>query len=294
MPHSDPPERVLAFMTAALGCPRPVSSAQLRALDPRGRVFAADVEAASGDALGIVVKRFDSARLFEQARRALAQWLGARGELGGARVPVLLAADASLRTIITTRVAGEPGPPALAEVHRAAGRCLAALHRLPIADDDPMPLADALAQRHRAWSRACADALDPGEQQVVRDLAPSAALFDDAQRVPCHRDFTPDNWLWDGRTLALVDFEHARHDLALVDLAKLVADSWATDPALELAFFEGYGRPLSARECTQLRSALMLHGVASLAWGLRHGDPSFVALGRRVLARAGAWSPAGP
>ncbi|KIG17709.1 hypothetical protein DB30_02984 [Enhygromyxa salina] len=268
-------------------------------LDPRGRVFGVDVEDRSGAVRPIVIKRFDAPRLFEQERGVLADWFARGGELlGGARVPELLAANASLQTLVMTRVAGAPvGDEGsengeLAELHRAAGRCLAALHQLPVADRDPMPLVQALARRHRAWSRACEQALAPPEQRVVRTLAPSPALFDGAVRVPCHRDFTPNNWLWDGRTLALVDFEHARLDLALVDLAKLVAASWHSDRSLELAFFEGYGRQLTTRERTQLRSALMLHGVASLAWGLRHQDSGFVALGRRALALAETWSPA--
>jgi hypothetical protein len=297
------PDAVLALVAAFVGRPR---LATLERLGARGaRVFGLDVED-RGVTRAIVIKCFDSPRLFEQERHALANWLEGRRELGGAQVPKLLAADASLRSLICTRLSGaspSSAPPELAAltsispwnvktIHRAAGRCLAALHRLPIVDRDPVPLADALAQRHRAWSRSCADALDPRERRVVLDIAPSAALFDGATRVPCHRDFTPDNWLWDGRSLGLVDFEHARLDLGLVDFAKLVVDSWDRRPDLEIAFFEGYGRRLSSRECTQLRSVVMLHGVASVAWGLRHRDAGFVEHGRRALALSEAWSRA--
>lgn len=289
------PEAVLAFVAALVGRPRLDSLEQLSRLDRPMRVLALDVEAPGGTQ-AVVIKCFDSPSLFEQERRALAGWLDGRDELGGARVPKLLAADASLRSVVCTRVLGAPpsagalGLVELEAIHRAAGRGLAALHRLPIVDVDPMPLAEALAQRHRAWSRSCADALDPGEQRVVRDLGPSAALFVGAKRVPCHRDFTADNWLWDGENLGLVDFEHARLDLGVGDFAKLVVGSWDRSPALEFAFFEGYGRRLSVRECTQLRSAVVLHGAASVAWGLRHRDLDFVALGHRALALADGWS----
>ena len=281
---------MLALVAARVGRPRLES---LGRLDQAGRVFGLDVEVGAGTR-AIVIKCFDSPRLFEQEQHALAAWLAGRQELGGARVPELLVADASLRSVVCTRLLGaSPSGLELGEldlVHRAAGRCLAALHRQPAVDADPLPLAAALTRRHRAWSRACADALNARERELVLDLAPSTALFEGARRVPCHRDFTPDNWLWDGHSLGLIDFEHARLDLALVDLAKLVVGSWDRRPALELAFFEGYGRRLSAKECTQLRSVVVLHGVASLAWGLRHHDLGFVAEGHRALALADEWS----
>ena len=113
-----------------------------------------------------------------------------------------------------------------------------------------------------------------------------AGIFVGAVRVPCHRDFVADNWLWSEAGLGVVDFEHARADLGLVDLAKLCVDDWRRRPELARAFFTGFGRRLSTLERRQLEAVVALHGAASLAWGLRHADAGFVALGHRALATA--------
>ena len=96
-----------------------------------------------------VVKQFRSARAYEQEHRALSRWFGAQERLGGARVPKLIAAAPELAALILERLPGtaldndaEEAP----DVHRAAGRFLAALHQLPWVDDDPLPLADALVR----------------------------------------------------------------------------------------------------------------------------------------------------
>jgi Ser/Thr protein kinase RdoA (MazF antagonist) len=171
-----------------------------------------------------------------------------------------------------------------ANVHRAAGRFLAALHQLEPSDGDPLPLAEALPQRIRAWLPRAP--LEPGQLHVVEQHGPRPELFATARRVACHRDFAPRNWLWDGETLGIVDFEHARPDLALVDLAKLCVGSWAERPDLAAAFFGGYGRMPSDLERKQLRALVVLHGVASLAWGHARADADLVSEGRRALAMA--------
>src|SRR5690606_14148538 len=136
-------------------------------------------------------------------------------------VPRLIADAPALATLILERLPGvsieEPSP----AVHHAAGRFLAALHQLEISDDDPLLLAEALIRRTESWRRRAA--LEPAQARVVDEHGPRRELFAGVRRVPCHRDFTPGNWLWDGETLAVIDFEHARPDLALVDLAKLCA-----------------------------------------------------------------------
>ncbi|PRP89883.1 homoserine kinase [Enhygromyxa salina] len=289
-------DAVLTLVAERVGRPRPASLVRLDGPGGPARVFGVDVELGEGGARAVVVKCFDSPRLFAQERDALGRWLDVTGELGGARVPALVAVAPSERALVYARLPGVRPEPAGADadapaIHRAAGRFLAALHRLDIPDRDPLPLAEALARRYRSWARAVAQiegALDADQQRLVEELAPSAASFGAVTRVPCHRDFTPDNWLWDGRRLAVIDFEHARLDLALGDLAKLAVE-WPARPELRLAFFAGYGRSLSAADDTRLRIVVALHGLASLAWGLRHGAPRFVAEGQRALALAASW-----
>ncbi|HVH99274.1 MAG TPA: aminoglycoside phosphotransferase family protein [Enhygromyxa sp.] len=239
-----------------------------------------------------VVKQFRSARAYEQEHRALSRWFGAQERLGGARVPKLIAAAPELAALILERLPGtalDNDAEAAPDVHRAAGRFLAALHQLPWVDDDPLPLADALVRRTGAWLRQAP--LEPEQARVVERHGPRPELFSGARRVPCHRDFAPRNWLWDGGRLSVLDFEHARSDLALVDMTKLCVGAWSQRPALAAAFFAGYGRSPSDLEREQLRALVVLHGVASLAWGHARDDVELITEGRRALVSAAAWSP---
>lgn len=250
----------------------------------------------TADGRALIVKRYASARGFAQEHGALTRWFadgaGASPALGRARVPTLLAAEPRLAALLSERLPGQTSDAAPA--HYAAGRFLAALHGLALADPDPLPLAEALAQRTRACSRRLdlAPALGPELLQLIAEHGPRPELFEGARRVPCHRDFAPRNWLWDGEVLAVIDFEHARLDLALVDLAKLCVGSWRRDRTLAAAFFRGYGRTLRPREYEQLRSVVVLHGVASVAWGLEHRQPAYLREGRAALAMAADWPAA--
>lgn len=243
----------------------------------------------SADGRERVVKHYRSSRAFAQERRALSQWFGARERVGGARVPKLIAAAPELRVLIVDHLPGAAADEGAADVHRAAGRFLAALHQLECIDDDPLPLGEAIARRTHAWLRRAP--LEPEQLRIVAQHGPRPELFAGARRVPCHRDFAPRNWLWDGERLSVLDFEHARPDLALVDLAKLCVGAWSQRPDRSAAFFAGYGRSLSDLEREQLRALVVLHGIASLAWGHERGDVELVAEGRRALASAAAWSP---
>lgn len=254
-----------------------------------GQGSTAVFELTDADGRAWIVKHYRSARGFEQERAALTRWFA---EPSIARVPTVVAAEPSLTTLILERlpgVTGDGGARGEGAVHHAAGQFLAALHRLDMPDDDPLGLAEALARRTRAWSRR-AD-LAPELQRVVDRFGPRPELFEGARRVPCHRDFVPRNWLWDGNALAVIDFEHARMDLALVDFAKLCVGCWRLRPDLAEAFFRGYGRRLSAIERIALRSVVVLHGVASMAWGREHGEPEYVDEGISALAMVDDWAP---
>ncbi len=180
-------------------------------------------------------------------------------------------------------VPGAPvGPSPAPEVLAAAGAFLKQLHAIPHDDPDPLPLGQALARRAAAALTALPPAEVPGLDARLRPLLDAPAGL---RRVPCHRDFQPGNWRWGPDGLGVIDWEHARADLSTADLCKVLGE-------LELdlgPFWAGYGPP---EHPALLPALLALHGAATLAWGLRHRDPAFVALGRRVLGRAppaGGW-----
>lgn len=253
-----------------------------------------------GEASAVIVKQFRSERAYQQERHAYRDWLP---QLPEETATLLAAFAAPVRALVLSPVAGEPlaTAPVTAELersaHRRAGYFLRALHSLPEVDADPVPLAEAVRLRYAAWLGRVRPAVS--EEAFVRlrerGAAAGSELFATARRVPCHRDFTPHNWLVSGPLLAgqilgldgfyVVDFEHAHLDCALFDIVKLWTDLWGERPDLEAAFFAGYGRGLGATEQAQLRVLGAMHAMATIAWAHEHADLHFQALGQHALRR---------
>jgi Ser/Thr protein kinase RdoA (MazF antagonist) len=175
------------------------------------------------------------------------------------------------------------------DVYRQAGRFLRRLHDLPFADDDPMPPEEALRVRAAAWCERAAAVVDEEIIAWVREELMVAGRFDGLRRSPCHRDLSPRNWLYERDTgrFSVIDFEHARSDVWLIDLLKLWDGPWRGRPELEQAFFEGYGRALSERERAQLGAMGALHALSTVVWSRDHQDAEYERHGWRLLASLG-------
>lgn len=205
------------------------------------------------------------------------------------RVPQLLAADEPLRALAITPLPGEDAithPPTPA-IWRAAGELRAAFDRLAIADDDPIPLHDAIAARRDHWLARAARWLDADTLAQARTAIDPTA-FTHRTRSFCHRDFGPHNWRCDPtrpQWLGCLDFGHTRPDDPLVDLVRATAPPH-DDPSLRAAFLAGWGVELDVQVELALR---WLHAIATATWGREHCDPVFTALGDAALAgcRAG-------
>ncbi|HEY0138096.1 MAG TPA: aminoglycoside phosphotransferase family protein [Nannocystis sp.] len=250
---------------------------------------------------GVVVKQFRNDRAFHQERHAYARWLP---HLSEETAPLLAAFAAPVRALVLGVVPGRPLAGAVATpdseraAHERAGRFLRALHDLREPDRDPLPLAAAISQRYAAWLarvRPTVDATTHARLAAFTALADDPRLFAGARRVPCHRDFTPGNWLVsgsdsDGPILTLdsffvIDFEHAHLDTPLLDMVKLWTEVWGTRPDLEAAFFAGYGRTLNPQEQRQLSVLAAMHAMATVSWADEHADLQFAAAGRQALRR---------
>jgi Ser/Thr protein kinase RdoA (MazF antagonist) len=71
-------------------------------------------------------------------------------------------------------------------------------------------------------------------------------------------DFTPRNLLCDAQGgVSMIDFEHARYDLAARDLVRLSDRVWRGRPDLPDAFFTGYGL-LSDFDCSVIEHCIYL------------------------------------
>lgn len=197
------------------------------------------------------LKRAPSMRAFQQETHALRVWAPA---LPAGAAPRLLRAWPDARALFMSEVAGAIPLPATPTAWAALGALLARLHALPCEPRDPLPLAEAYAQRAAAWSLGT----EVPEALARRLRAPGAA-----PRVPCHRDVRPENAAWDGATLALIDWEHARPDAALADLAGAIAR--APNTACEAALRAAYG-PVDAHD---LDAWAALGELATLAWAAR-------------------------
>lgn len=221
----------------------------------------------------VVLKESHSGRGHAQESTALLQ-------LHDLPIPRLLASDPGARLLLLTTVPGTPPAADSVVAHAAAGHWLRSLHERPVSSVDPMPLSQALQLRVRA---ALAQApADLGSKDRIRaELAPEQP-FPPADRVWCHRDFTPRNWLWDpSQGLGVVDLEHSRPDHPAWDLVKLMTEVWPDHPQTREAFLASYG-PLPDRDV--LVRLCWLHGLQTHTWGRRQQDPETSRLGARILS----------
>jgi Ser/Thr protein kinase RdoA (MazF antagonist) len=226
-------------------------------------------------------------------RREAAAYRAWAAQLAPQVAPLLAVRDAAPAAILLGHVPGRPGlpddHPAAAAVHREAGAWLARLHRLPLADDDPVPVAEAYRRRADGWIARARRRL-PGTilRSVRARLAETLPLLEGRRRVPCHRDMGPRNWLVaDGRLGAVIDFEHARADVAEVDVARLSTTVWPARPELRAAFLAGYdaaGGP-GDPEAPWAHGLLVLEALGTVVWAVEHGDASFERRGRVALAQ---------
>ncbi len=226
------------------------------------------------------IKRFASKRALVQERDALTKWGLQEHVANLASVPSVLWEDEKASALLLTNVHGGVITDS-SKPWAAAGAFLAGMQALPVVDADPVPLPEAMRRRFDSWSREAAPHLS---WEVLLDArqAFNTEVFVNSRRVLAHRDFQPQNWLWDGRKLGVIDFEHARPDHPLVDVVKLFDHVDESDRRF-VAFQTGLGRGFSEAERAQLRVLRVLHGLACVGWGAREKDGDLVALGRRVL-----------
>lgn len=293
---SSRPEALLQSAQGLLG-----GDAQIRELSwPHGE---SEVWLLTGVPRGAVLKVHTRTRKFSQELAAYRDWLPqlatAEGAVGadGAEVPGLLRVWGGERALLLSLLPGEPmsrhgvSRQQALQTHQRAGAFLRQLHEVPHQSQDPLSLADAFAKRLEAWSGRARHLVSPGVvPEVERRVTAVLPDLHSYRRVPCHRDFTPRNWLVDrGKPgyLGVIDFEHARPDLWLVDLVRLWSGEWHGRPDLRDAFLQGYGVTLDAGQVAVLNGLSALEGLATIAWAREHGDLEFEARGRAVLSRLG-------
>lgn len=224
---------------------------------------------------------------------AYRQWVPALGD----RAPRLRSADDELHAIIMSVVPGQPAPwPAEAvpwpdhqrrkaemALQRDAGAALRLLHEA----QPPLPWPGLGAAKAAELDKLAPEAsalLSRLELSFARSEVAALGAVTSAVLVPCHRDYTPRNWLVSDGTVRVIDFEWARLDAAPADLARLDLGVWDGRPDLREAFLDGYGQLDDASRAV-LRGCAALTAVWLIIKARETGQPSFEYACRTALNR---------
>lgn len=251
---------------------------------PHGVTSVVRATTATGTAF---VKIHTQARKFDQERRAYLEWAPALAA-SGVLVATLLGDDAALRVLVLSDLGGAAPDPSDPRAHAAAGEALRVLHGLPWCDPDALPVGDAVLARLARWQGE-ARGLVPDDvvERVAGEVQRAAAAFDGGRRVPCHRDFSPRNWMIRDGRFGLIDFEHAAPDIRWVDFVRLAEDAWR-HPGTRKAFVSAYGRPWSEQDAVRFSGLVWLHALSTWVWAAHHRDAAYEAQARELFARLAA------
>jgi Ser/Thr protein kinase RdoA (MazF antagonist) len=212
----------------------------------------------------VIVKMHRGSDRHRQEIHAYTHWVSA---LGG-RAPKLLAVSDDPPAIVISALPGHTLADTKltaqweAEAHRQAGAILRALHESSPPADEP-DMTHWLADRGNCWLAHARHLLPHARRAEIRAHPHALSALGPIPAVPCHLDYTPRNLLCctdnitdspptrrpakpddrgsDWVSIAAIDFEHARYDLAARDLVRMATRVWNTRPDLEQAFLHGYG-----------------------------------------------------
>ncbi len=214
--------------------------------------------------------------------RAHLEWLSPWTSRG--RAPALLHHDEEALLVVTRFLPGQlvEGSPAAddPDAYRQAGILLALLHDQPGLVDERYEARE--NQKMIGWL----DREHRIERGTVRRLRAEIAAWPapPATLVPTHGDWQPRNWLHHDEMVSVIDFGRADLRPAYTDLARLAAQDFRRDPALERAFLDGYDadpREPAAWHRQQVREA-----IGTAVWAHSVGDERFEAQGHRMIAEA--------
>ncbi|MGW7684769.1 phosphotransferase [Kribbella sp. NPDC054772] len=205
------------------------------------------------------------------------------------RAPELVHADDDAKLLLTRFLPGElvEGTPYewAPETYRQAGALLVAFHQQSAVPDDDY---EASENRRVLTNLGKPHRIAPGTAERLRSEI-SAWPMPPAKLVPTHGDWQPRNWLIDDGTVRVIDFGRADLRPAYTDLARLAAQQFRADPALEAAFLDGYGG--DPREPAAWYRARVREAVNTAVWAYQVGDEAFEQQGHRMIAEARGENP---
>jgi len=220
-------------------------------IDPKAEPITAHTALASGPVLRaatrhgpVIIKLHRTRERHDQEVHAYRHWTGVLGE----RAPRLLAEHPDPPMVILSALPGHPAafldlaPDQEHALHAQAGSLLRMLHLAEPCRPDT-DIAAWLCERGERRLALAAAILPAAQRAQFRAHLRALAALGPLPTVPCHLDFTPRNLLRDeDGTVRLIDFEHARHDLAARDLVRFEDRIWKRRPELKAAFLDTYGQ----------------------------------------------------
>jgi hypothetical protein len=212
--------------------------------------------------------------------RAHRNWL--RPWTSQGRAPQLVDADDDAKLLLTRYLPGElvqgSDHEHRPETYRQAGQLLAQLHGQCSVEDDEFEARE--KEKARLWldkPHRIAPEVAARLREIVESWpTPTCAL------VPTHGDWQPRNWVVHEETVGVIDFGRADLRPSFTDFARLAAQQFRTDPALEAAFLEGYGR--DPREPVPWHRNRIREAIGTAVWAYQVGNESFEKQGHRMIA----------
>jgi Ser/Thr protein kinase RdoA (MazF antagonist) len=207
--------------------------------------------------------------------------------------PVLRHASADAGILVTAFLPGTlvEGTPAEddPETYRQAGGLLARLHR-PAGTSTGY--AKKLSYTTALLMKKGRDLLGGGAlEQVERRL--DALSPGPVHLVTTHGDYQPRNWLQDGGRIKVIDFGRADSRPWVHDLVRLSHQQFLRNPALEEAFYEGYGRRPGPAEADIWQLENLNQAIGTVVWAHGIGDHGFSRAGVEMLEQVLAAFPVG-
>jgi tRNA A-37 threonylcarbamoyl transferase component Bud32 len=214
----------------------------------------------------------------------------------GSQAPRLRSCDDELHAIIISAVPGTlapwPAPAARALldrrradeliIQRQAGAALQRLHRA----EPPLRWPDfglaKIGELDQLMPQA-AGLLTGAKLGFARTQVRAMTAITTAVKVPCHRDYTPRNWLIHDGTLSVIDYEWARLDAPASDLARLHIGAWTGRPDLAEAFLDGYGRQLGDADHAILRGCAVITAIWLIIKARETAQPVFEQASKAAL-----------
>ncbi|PNI07059.1 aminoglycoside phosphotransferase [Arthrobacter sp. AFG7.2] len=167
------------------------------------------------------------------------------------------------------------------DTYRQAGALLAKLHRPAGTSGD---YARKIARQTELLIRSARGLL--GGDTLARAAKELARLeLRPVQLVTTHGDYQPRNWLDDQGRIKVIDFGRADARPWMHDLVRLTHQQFVGQPALEEAFYSGFGKRLQRSEASVWQLENLNQALGTVVWAHKIGDAAFERSGVQRVER---------